>query len=153
MAGAAERVQELFALWNAGDREAWLAGWHEECEWVSAVTSSVDGSRVVYSGRDELERFWEDNHEAWERFEVEAMNADDLGEGLVLASGRVRARGLRSGVELDSPLHFVFRLTQGQVLRASAYLDREGSFEALRAEGVAEETIWRHACGGHSDTG
>ena len=141
MVGAAERVLEGMALWNAGDREGWLATWHEDCEWVSAVTSSIDGSRAVYSGHDGLTRFWQDNHEAWERFEVEATNADDLGHGLVLMSGRVQARGRRSGLELDSPLHFVWRLSEGQILRASAHLDREAALKALRAEGAAEDII------------
>lgn len=141
MVGAADAVLKGMTLWNAGDREAWLAAWHEDCEWVSAVTSSVDGSRAVYSGHDGLRRFWDDNHEAWERFEVEAMSANELDNGLILTSGRVQARGRRSGIELDSPLHFVWRLSKGQILRASAHLDREAALDALRAEGVAEDLI------------
>lgn len=142
MAGTVQRVLELnVGHWNADDRDAWLASWHEDCEWVSAVTSSVDGSRIVYRGHDGLKRFWEDNHEAWEHFKVDVMSVIDLGDGLVLMSGRVRARGRLSGVELDSPLLFVLRFREEQVLRGSAYLDPKSALDALRAEGVAEEII------------
>jgi ketosteroid isomerase-like protein len=129
------------ALWNAGDLEGWLAMWREDCEWVSAVTSSVDSSRAVYCGHDELRGFWEDNHEAWERFEVEALDTSDLGNGLVFTNGRVQARGRRSGLQLDSRLYFVWRLIGERFQHASAHLDREAAVEALRAEGVAEDTI------------
>ena len=88
----------------------------------------LDGSRAVYTGHNGLRRFWEDNHEAWERFEVEAMSADELDNGLILTSGRVQARGRHSSIELDSPLHFVWWLSEGRILRASAHLEREASF-------------------------
>jgi ketosteroid isomerase-like protein len=141
VAGAVETVQRGMALWNAGDLDAWLAMWREDCEWVSAVTSTVDGGGAVFRGQDELRGFWEDNHDAWERFEVRALDANDLGNGLVFMSGRVQARGRRSGVELDSPLYFVWRLNKGRFLRASAHLERDDALEALRAEGVAEDMI------------
>ena len=56
-------------------------------------------------------------------------------------SGRVRARGRRSGLELDSPLYFVWWLSDGQILRASAHLEPEDALKALAAEGVAEDII------------
>lgn len=65
MAGPVQTVQRGIALWNAGDLEGWLAAWQDDCEWVSAVASSVDGSRAVYRGHDELRGFWEDNRDAW----------------------------------------------------------------------------------------
>jgi ketosteroid isomerase-like protein len=141
VAGVVETVQRGIARWNAGDLKGWLAMWHEDCEWVSAVTSSVDGNRAVYRGHDELRGFWEDNHDAWGRFEVEVLSANDLGNGLVFTSGRVQARGRRSGLELDSPLYFLWRLDEGRFLRASAHLERDDALEALRAEGVAEDMI------------
>lgn len=141
MAGPVQTVQRGIALWNAGDLEGWLAAWHDECEWVSAVASSVDGSRAVYRGHDELRGFWEDNREAWESFEVVPVDANDLGDGLVFMPGRVRARGRRSRLELDSPLFFVWRLSDGRILRASAHLEREHALEALAAEGLPEDKV------------
>jgi hypothetical protein len=82
-----------------------------------------------------------DRHDAWEQFEVKALDTSDLGNGLVFTNGRVEARGRRSGLELDSPLYFVWRLSDERFQRGSAHLDREAALRALRAEGVAEDTI------------
>jgi ketosteroid isomerase-like protein len=65
---------------------------------------------------------------------LEAFPRGDLGDR-VLVLGRVRARGRESGVELDSPLGWVFTVRGGKLAKAEGFLSRA---QALEAAGLSE---------------
>jgi ketosteroid isomerase-like protein len=47
---------------NRGDREAFVAIWHEQCEYRPAVESDLQGSEGVYRGHDGIRRWWNTIH-------------------------------------------------------------------------------------------
>jgi ketosteroid isomerase-like protein len=63
--------------------------------------------------------------------EVEVAEFEDAGER-VLVHGRIRSRGIASGVELDTPVSWVCALREDKVVRVEAFLDRGAAEAAAR---------------------
>jgi ketosteroid isomerase-like protein len=67
-------------------------------------------------------------HSVWD-LSIELSEIRDLGD-TVVALGRIQTRGNTSGVELESPVGYVFEFDGGLIRTYRAYLDPS---EALRA--------------------
>lgn len=65
----------------------------------------------------------------WE-LTIEVSDFRDLGE-TVLALGRIRTRGAASGIDLESPIGYVFEFDGGLMRKIRAYLDRQQALEAV----------------------
>jgi ketosteroid isomerase-like protein len=117
--------------WNRGDRETWVALWDEEAEFYP-LRSQLEG--VSYWGHDGLNRFLAEMTEEWEvvRFEIDEMR--DAGEQVV-GTGRFRARGRASGVELNVPLGVLSRVRNGKIVYARFFSEPA---DALEAAGLSE---------------
>jgi ketosteroid isomerase-like protein len=129
-----EIAQRAVAAWNRGDVEGYLACFHPDCEWYSAVAGKFEGEEAVYRGHDELRRFWEDWHSVWD-LQIEIDEYRDLGHS-VLMLGHLRAHGKGSGIDLDVPVAYLGSENQGGLIRKlRAFLNPQ---EALEAVGLSE---------------
>jgi ketosteroid isomerase-like protein len=128
-----EAVRRCLEGWNRNDLDAWLRDAHPEVEWFSAVSRAVEGAETVRRGLPEMRRFWDEWHSVWD-LTVEIVETRDLGD-TVIALGRMHTRGDASGVDLDSPVAYVFEFEAGLCRRVRAYLDHA---EALEAVGLSE---------------
>jgi ketosteroid isomerase-like protein len=122
-------VRRALDAWNRGDLDGWMEPSHPEVEFFSAVASGVEGPESVYRGPAELRRFWDERHSVWD-LTIELSEIRDLGD-TVLALGRIRTRGVASGVDLESPVGYVFEFDGGLVRTMRAYLDPGLALEAV----------------------
>jgi ketosteroid isomerase-like protein len=81
-----------------------------------------------------VKAYFEDLAEAWEDSYVVADRYIGAGD-LVLVLGRIHAIGRESGVEIETPAAWVWRLRQGQVSYMRVYLDKEAAFKAAGLTG------------------
>jgi ketosteroid isomerase-like protein len=123
-------VRRALEAFPRGDVEEMLTYMDPEGEWHSAIVGGAEGN--VYRGHEGFRRWYADSFESFEEIEGEWSEFRDLGDR-VLALGQVRARGRASGVELDSPMGWVFTLRRGRVIKAEGFLSRA---EALEAAGL-----------------
>jgi ketosteroid isomerase-like protein len=128
-----EIVRRSLDGWNRGDFDAWGAGAHPEIEWRSAISGQFQGPETVSRGLEEMRRFWDDWHSVWD-LTVEVAEARDLGD-VVLVLGHMRMRGEGSGIEVDSPVAYVFEFEGGLARKARAFIDPQ---QALEAVGLSE---------------
>ncbi len=127
-----ELVQRGYALFNAGDIDAWLALFHGDIE--LKVSGVFPGFDPLYRGHDGLRRFCETLLEAWESFRADPVEVVDRGEyvGVVLALG---AKGAGSGAEVDVKFNHAFRFREGLIDRWASYPTLD---QALEAAGLSE---------------
>jgi ketosteroid isomerase-like protein len=128
-----ERVEALVGAWNRGDRDGWLAGAHPDVEWSSAIQREVEGSDVVYRGRAEVGRFWEEWHALW-HLDIEVSELRDLGD-TVVALAQIRTRSKTSGAEVERSVGYVCEFEGALLRKLRAYLSPQ---EALKAAGLPE---------------
>ncbi len=125
-----ETVRASLDAWNRRDPEAWLESAHPEVEWISEIARQVEGPGTVYRGKEELRRFWDDWHSAWD-VRIEITDFRDLGDTIV-ALGRIRTLGEASGIRLERPIAYVFEFDdKGLARRVRAYLDQQRALEAV----------------------
>jgi ketosteroid isomerase-like protein len=124
-----EMVRKSLEAWNRGDVDAWLESAHPQIEWVSEVVRRVEGSETGYRGPSEMRRFWDEWHSVWDvTIDVSAIR--DLGD-TVLALARIRMRGEASGIDLETPVAYVFEFDEGLARRVRAYLEPQRALEAV----------------------
>ena len=128
-----EAVLRTLRGWNDGAMEVWLGDAHPEVEWRSAIARQVEGSDAVHRGHGEMRQFWEEWHSVWS-LTIHVSETRDLGD-TVVALGRMCTRGDASGVDLESPVGYVFEFEGGLARRVTAYM---GHAEALEAVGLPE---------------
>lgn len=124
-----EAVRRALDGWNRGDVDAWVESAHPDIEWFSAIKGRVEGDNTVYRGVAETRRFWDEWHAIWE-LTIELSDIRDLGD-TVLALGRMQARGDGSGIDIESPIGYVFEFEGGVVRRARSYLNPRQALEAV----------------------
>ena len=121
-----EITRAAFEAWNRGDLDALLSLWSEEAEFFP-LRAQLEGR--PYHGHEGLRLFVTEIAEEWRdvRFEIDELR--DAGEH-VIASGRFRARGRTSGVDLNVPLGVVGTVRNERVVYARMFSDPN---EALAA--------------------
>jgi ketosteroid isomerase-like protein len=98
----------------------------------SAIVGGAEGN--VYRGHEGFRQWFTDSFESFEELRNEWTEFRDLGDH-VLAFGHVKARGRGSGMELDSPMGWVFTVRGGKLVKAEGFLSYA---EALEAVGLQE---------------
>ena len=104
-----------------------------DIEWHPLTGALVEGT--PYKGHEGIKTYFEDLTEAWEHSELTAdrfIDADDV----VLVLGHIHAIGRGSGLEMETPVAWIWRLRNGQAVYMRVYLDRR---EALEALGLSEQ--------------
>ena len=120
--------------WNHGDREGFLAAFHPEGKWASAIKRQVEGGEGLYSGREEIGRFWDEWHAVWTNLEISVSEVRSPRDGSVFAFGALHGTGIGSGLGLERPFGWVFHIEGGLIREVRAYLNRD---EALKAAGLS----------------
>ena len=126
-------VRRILDTWNRGDVDAWLELCHPEIEWSSEIARRLQGAETMYRGPVEMRQFWDEWHSVWD-LNIEAAEIRDLGD-TVIALGRMHTRGEASGIDLESPVAYVFEFEGSLSRKVCAYRDHA---EALEAAGLAE---------------
>ena len=121
-----ERTVEVLDAWNTGDLDALLSQIRDDYFWRPATMANVEGGD--FHGREGFARFVEQWRETWD---VEVGEIREVGERVIVL-GQVHARGRGSGLELDSPVAYVFEFRDGSLAGGSSYFDHD---EALAAAG------------------
>ncbi len=122
-----ELVRRSLEAFPRADMEEMLSYMDPEGEFHSAIVGGAEGN--VYVGHEGFRRWLADSFESFEDLRNEWTEFRDLGDR-VLSIGRVKARGRGSGMELDSPIGFVFTVRRGMVTRAEGFLSRAETLEA-----------------------
>ena len=71
--------------------------------------------------------------EAWERFEVEALGFEPVGERHVLIEIVQRGVGKGSGIEVEMPVIYMIEVGDRKATRLHLYADREQAMRAVEA--------------------
>jgi ketosteroid isomerase-like protein len=96
----AEGVLEGYELFNRGELETALEGFHSEIVWE--VPDIFPEAEQVYHGHEGVRRFWTSWQEVFPSFRIEVEEAIDVDEQVIVMA-RVLGRGRDSGAEVSSP--------------------------------------------------
>ena len=118
--------------WQRDDLEAFMAGIHPAIEWHAVLERLVEGPQSVYRGHEGVRRLWHTYRTDLDGFEVEAEEMHGVGGDRVLLLGRIRWRGVASGIETESPFAMVITVRDGKMFHSVDHLSREEAFETLR---------------------
>jgi ketosteroid isomerase-like protein len=129
-----ETFNRVIEAANRWDLEAALAELDPEIEWRPAVQVLLEGEAPVYRGHEGVRESFREAIEICAQIHYDFSEIQDLGDRLV-ATGTVRLRGRRSGVETESPLGYLVEFRNGKAIRARSYLDPA---DALEAAGLRE---------------
>jgi ketosteroid isomerase-like protein len=132
-----ELVRRSYEAFNRGGPQAVIDEglWSPELVWDFSP-SGIPGLGV-YTGFDEIRRFFEEDwfaafpFEEWETVVDELIDNGDQ----VIAISRQRGRGGTSGAEAELEQAFIATLRDGVTVRIESYLDKE---KALEAAGLSE---------------
>jgi ketosteroid isomerase-like protein len=93
------------------------------------VTVTAEGRSL--QGHEEVRRYFDELHDAFEQLTVEAERFEQLAEGILLTVGRWRAIGRASGVAVDSPWAVASELLPDyRVVWVRAFTDEDLAREA-----------------------
>jgi ketosteroid isomerase-like protein len=119
-------VQRFADHWNETGEPLW-AELDPDVVFVIDPGSFVGGTYRGYDGVRTLLRL---TAEVFDEFQLELGELIDAGDA-VLALGRIRARGAKSGATGTQPGALVFRFSNGRIVLYRSYLRREEALEAL----------------------
>jgi ketosteroid isomerase-like protein len=129
-----EVVRHQLEAWQRDDFEAFLSKAHPGIEWHAVLQRLVEGAGSVYRGHEGVRRLWDAYRNELEAFQVEADEIRNVGKDRAALLGRIRWRGVASGIEIESPFGMVITVRDGKMFHSVDYLSQE---EALEAAGVA----------------
>jgi ketosteroid isomerase-like protein len=98
-------------------------------------SDSRDGRGRRLPGTSGRQAYFEEIRSTWQELRIDVDEFRDLGDP-VLVLGRIKGRGISSGIEVDTPLAIVFDLRGGKAWRSRGFFDHH---EALKAVGLVEE--------------
>jgi ketosteroid isomerase-like protein len=137
-----EACRQSMEAWERDDLDSWLATMDPIVEWHATVERLVEGTENFYRGHEGMRRLWHFWRTEFEDFEIEAQELRDGGDDRVVLLGRIRWRGLASGIATESPIGMVITVRGGKIIRSMDYLTHQ---EALEAVGLSEQ-------GAHTDS-
>src|SRR5206468_1661893 len=101
-----------YEAWNRGDLDAWLETLHPDVEFhTSGLFPDFD---PVYRGHAGVAEFWQRLREPWEAFHIDIEQLGDEGVCFWL-TGRLRAKGVDSGLAVDMRFAHALRVRDGLV--------------------------------------
>lgn len=111
---------------NRGDREAFQRLFAPDAE-IIPLRAALEGT--VYRGPSSSTDFWADTDDSWEMIGFDPDELRDLGDR-VLLTGRLRAKGRRTGVDVDSRIGLIVSFANGKVTRFRTYASVAEALEA-----------------------
>ena len=122
-----ELTYRALDAFSRGDFDALLATFYEDVEVFSRLAPLGDGS---YRGHDGVRSWWQNLHEAFPDFALEALEVRDLGD-VTLGVVRFHGRGGQSGAPIDETFWQVAHWRNGKVIRYSSYNSEADALEAV----------------------
>jgi ketosteroid isomerase-like protein len=113
----------------ADDADAFRDTLHPDVEWFP-----FEDNHSPSFGTDAAMRIRQHWLDSWQEQDVDLRDIA-AGDDNVVVTAHITARGKGSGVEVDTRLHFHFRLRDGRIVHIYEHLDRA---EALAAAGLSE---------------
>jgi ketosteroid isomerase-like protein len=127
-----EVVRRAYEAFNRGGPKSVISEglWSPELVWDFSP-SGIPGLGV-YSGFDEIRKFFENDWFAAFPFEEWEVVVDELIDNgnQVIAMSRQRGRGGTSGAEAELEQAFIVTVRDGEIVRIESYLDRDTALEA-----------------------
>ena len=130
-----EVVRRVLEAWQQDDFEAFLSGTDPTIEWHTVLERMVEAPRASIEATREYGGSGTSIETELDDFEVEAQDLRDVGDDRVVLLGKLRWRGLKSGIESEAPLGAVITLRDGKKIQSIDYLSHQ---EALKAVGLKE---------------
>jgi ketosteroid isomerase-like protein len=130
-----EVAEASFRLWNQGDRDGFLAAFHPEGRWSSAIKRQVEGGEGLYRGREESASSGTNGTLSGARGTSSSPRFAVHGTGASSRSARFQGIGAGSGIDIERTFGWVFQVENGLIREARTFLSRE---EALEAAGLRE---------------
>jgi ketosteroid isomerase-like protein len=126
-----QNLQLVRAAYEAGRREDWDAFFrlcHPDFEWETDARVPNAG---VYRGRDEIQRFVDDQAAPFDRTITELEQLLPSGDQVV-ALVRVRRRPRGTTAEINLAIAHLWTIRDGKAARCQAFAERERALEAAR---------------------
>jgi uncharacterized protein len=135
-----DAVQAAFDAYYEGDMER--VAEFADPDIVVTQSAELPDTETFHGRRGFIEAInaWE---QAWDNFRVERLHTREHGDH-VLTTVRQRARGRRSGVEVEGLYTFVFTLRAGKLVRWRMFADEANALEAVglgKAAPVAQSSV------------
>jgi ketosteroid isomerase-like protein len=124
-----EFARSVLSRWNAGERRFP----DEEIHPDAVLVSRILGKPAC--GRAGVRRYLREIDEQFDEWNLAIDDWRDAGD-FVVALGRVRLHGRRSGVAFDQPVGILFQIRAGQLVRFETFLDEPT--DALKAAGLRD---------------
>jgi ketosteroid isomerase-like protein len=122
-------IRRMVEAFNDRDIDV-LAQYMEADADLYPMRAQLEGK--AYRGAEGVREMLADFDQDWEFVRMDAEEFHDAGDQVVLL-GRLQARGRASGVDLDVPMGFVWRLREGKVVYARSFSEQD---DALRDAGL-----------------
>jgi uncharacterized protein len=126
---SAQNLQVVREAYEAGSREDWDAFFrlcHPDFEWETDARVPNAG---VYRGRDEIQRFVDDQAAPFDRTITEPEQLIPSGDQVV-ALVRVRRRPRGTTAEINLAIAHLWTIRDGKAARCQAFAERERALEA-----------------------
>jgi ketosteroid isomerase-like protein len=127
-----EIVERCLDAWNRADLDAWTRDAHPEIEYASAITRLTAGRDTAFRGAEQMRAWWDEWRQLWD-LRIDIDETRDAG-AKVVALGSITTRSNTSGIELASPVGYVFEFDGALFRRVTTYLEPR---EALDAAGLS----------------
>jgi ketosteroid isomerase-like protein len=124
------RLHEGFGAFDDRDFTTAVSFFAPDIEWDF---SALPGEGVV-RGRDDLRAYFEGLNQVWAEMTNDIEKIEEAGEDRVIVLARLRARGLRSGVDVDAPVAYLWEVRDGTPVRIRLFFDRDEARRAASAE-------------------
>jgi ketosteroid isomerase-like protein len=104
-----------------------------DVEWRPLIVGAFGfPERVIYRGRDGLERYYRERAEAFGGGEVHIRSLEPAGDAVVV-DALSTARGRVSGAAVEEDIALVYWVRNGRIVRGQAFRSRDDALEAARA--------------------
>jgi ketosteroid isomerase-like protein len=117
--------------WGERDWDGVLDCIHPEFEFDWSESRSPWSG--VYKGHEALRRFWNDQQEAWFRFNIEIVEAIELDPERIVTATVVRGRGRGSGINLEATGAMLWTIRDGAILSGKLFQNKEEALEGAGA--------------------
>ena len=130
-----DRFLESMEAFNRRDLDAFLAFMDPEVEFVVRLLE-MEG-RPYLRGHDGIREWWRGMFAVFPDFEIEVLEARDLGDS-VIAALRMRGHGGDSGVPFNEAVVLASKARDGKATWWETFRSEAEAIEALEAAGLSE---------------
>ncbi len=123
------RALEAF---NRGDRDEFVAVWHEDCEYRPGLESNFEGSGAVFHGHAGVLGWWDRLHQELVELSAHVEEFHELGDR-ALGIIEFRARGVASGAATTARVAQLATYRDGKIASVQDFFDVE---QGKRAAGL-----------------